>query len=61
MEKRALLTITVIAMGLIAFLAGIALLNGQDGVILTMAISTIAGLGGYTVGRIKTPKKPDAK
>lgn len=56
MKTRAYITITVISMGLIALLAGIALINGQDGVILTLAISTIAGLGGYTVGKARNGK-----
>lgn len=51
MKTRAYITITVISMGLITILAGIALLNGQDGVILTLAISAIAGLGGFTIGK----------
>ena len=49
--------IKITAIGAIAFLEGIALLKGIDGVILSMVIATISGIAGYSIrdmiGKIK--------
>jgi len=42
---------TIIAMFIIGFLAGFALVKGIDGAGLATALAFIAGLGGYAIGR----------
>lgn len=56
MPKPQLITKTIIAMGLIAFLEGVALLTGLDGATFGLVIATIAALGGFTVGRGRSNK-----
>ena len=45
-----------VAMVCIAGLESIALYLGFDGTILTLSLTSIAGLGGYSIGKIRTTK-----
>ena len=45
--------VTVIAILVIAALAGFAMSKGEDGTMLLTAIAAIAGLAGYQMGRTK--------
>ncbi|MBA7587006.1 hypothetical protein ES708_29016 [subsurface metagenome] len=45
---------TVIAIIAICVLEGVALARGIDGAALSGALALIAGLGGYTLGKVKS-------
>ena len=45
--------VTVTAIVVIGVIEGLAVMKGIDGVILSSTIGVIAGLAGFTVGRIK--------
>lgn len=49
--------ITIIAIIAIATLETIALINGINGALLGFAITAIAGLGGYQIGRYRAVKE----
>lgn len=56
MSNHPLLTKTTIAIIAITILATTAIITGLDSGILAAAITAIAGLGGYTLGRATKPK-----
>lgn len=47
---------TIIAIIAIVILEALAILQHIDGAALSVAIATIAGLGGYQAGKTKKPK-----
>jgi len=47
---------TIVAISCITFLEAIALLKGINGTYLSIVIAALAGLGGYTVAKIKNAK-----
>lgn len=49
---------TIIAIIAIAILAGVAIFKDMNGVILSLAVAAIAGLGGYELGTHRKPKPP---
>ncbi|MBA7669719.1 hypothetical protein ES703_77852 [subsurface metagenome] len=51
MKQHPLLTKASLAIVAIMILEGLAILKGIDGALFGLAVTAIAGLGGYTIGR----------
>lgn len=47
---------TIIAIVCITILLGLALFKDIDGILLSSGLTLLAGLGGYAIGRAKSPK-----